>query len=279
MFSYKDMDKLTDQHKLILGAVFAVIIAYVLHKQYKKKKSQGEEGVSEEAENFDNIPHNIENIENIENFEGAIKTYGDYMAPDREYNNVQLAKEQITKYFPPKDYAPPEQDWGRKHRNSANRGYKKSVYNAGMRGNLGASDWDKYFDYNNSVFENAQNGTNDMFKPVDETNGSLAIFKTGRNKKATCGSNQDCSPEDLFDVDKYLPQEVNDDWFDVQPEPISVKNRHLINITRPIGINTIATSLRNSSHDIRGTPPVPKHVVSPWLQSSIEPDTNLKPLM
>ena len=78
---------------------------------------------------------------------------------------------------------------------------------------------------------------------------------------------------------EYLPQEVNDDWFEVQPEPISVKNRHLINITTPIGVNTIGTSLRNASWDIRGTPACPKYVVSPFLNSSIEPDTNLKPLL
>ena len=62
------------------------------------------------------------------------------------------------------------------------------------------------------------------------------------------------------------------------PDAISVKNRHLINISKPIGVNTIGTSLRNPSHDIRGTPSCPKFVISPWLQSSIEPDHNLKGL-
>ena len=49
----------------------------------------------------------------------------------------------------------------------------------------------------------------------------------------------------IFDVERYLPREVDDDWFDVQPEKISVKNRHLINITKPIGINTMGTKLKN----------------------------------
>ena len=55
---------------------------------------------------------------------------------------------------------------------------------------------------------------------------------------------------DSKEVDKYLPQEVNDDLFEVQPEPISVKNRHLINITKPIGINTIDTP-KNSINKIK----------------------------
>ena len=62
------------------------------------------------------------------------------------------------------------------------------------------------------------------------------------------------------------------------PEAISVKNRHLINVTRAVGINTVGTSHKNGSYDLRGNPPCPKFVVSPWLQSSIEPDLNIKGL-
>jgi hypothetical protein len=187
----------------------------------------------------------------------------------------------MVKYFPQRDYAPPESEWlSRKfdNRNKARRGeFKRSSYSGALRGDLGPSDWADYFEHNNNVIGNSQTGDNDKFMPIDESGGGLAVFKS--KGRATCGSNQNCEPEDLFDVDKYLPQEVNDDWFEVQPEPISVKNRHLINITKPIGINTIGTSKRNASWDIRGGPACPKFVVSPWMQSSIEPDTNLKPLL
>jgi hypothetical protein len=189
--------------------------------------------------------------------------------------------EDSIKYFPPRDYAPPESDWLQSKFNTRNRAaggqYKHSSYNDGRRGNLGPSDWEQNFDHNNNVIGNSQTGDNDNFMPFDESSKTVAVFKSqGRN---TCGSNQDCSPDDLFDVDKYLPQEVNDDWFEVQPEPISVKNRHLINITKPIGVNTIGTSKKNASYDLRASPACPKYVVSPWLQSSIEPDTNLKPIV
>ena len=62
--------------------------------------------------------------------------------------------------------------------------------------------------------------------------------------------------EDMFDINQYLPQGVNDDWFEPAPEPITVRNRHLINISRPIGTNTIGTSLRNAP--------------SPWPQETDE---------
>lgn len=47
----------------------------------------------------------------------------------------------------------------------------------------------------------------------------------------------------------------------------------------PIGVNTINSSLKTASYDIRGTPPNPKYVVSPWGYSSCEPDSahDLKP--
>ena len=192
-----------------------------------------------------------------------------------------LPKEDMIKYFPQRDYSPPESDWLAKKFNTRNKSkpgeFKRSSYAAAKRGNLGPSDWNDYFDHNNNVVGNSQTGENDNFIPFDESGNSLAVFKT--KARATCGSNQNCEPEDLFDVDKYLPQEVNDDWFEVQPEPISVKNRHLINITKPIGINTIGSSLKNASHDIRMAPMCPKMVVSPFLNSSIEPDINLKSLM
>ena len=43
-------------------------------------------------------------------------------------------------------------------------------------------------------------------------------------------------------------------------------------------INTVGQSLKNGSHDIRGTIPNPKFSVSPWNNSTYEPDYNIKPL-
>lgn len=197
-----------------------------------------------------------------------------------DMNNSVPVKEDLVKYFPKNDFSPPEtSSWLKQKfegRNRATNGYKRSSYSGSVRGNLGSDDWKAYFDHNNNVVGNSQTGDNDKFLPFDETNGGYAVFK-GQGR-ATCGSNQNCEPEDLFNPEHYLPQEVNDDWFSVQKEPISVKNRHLINITKPIGVDTIGSSLKNAWYDIRGGPANPKFVVSPWLQSSTEPDTNLKPL-
>jgi hypothetical protein len=146
--------------------------------------------------------------------------------------------------------------------------YKNSSYVEGERGN-GPSDFDQFFDMHNSLVKDGQTATNE-FSPNDESNGLLASYKPGKKRKLT--------DEDIFRSEDYLPQELNKDWFEVMPEPISVKNRHLINVTRPVGVNTVGNSHRNMSYDIRGTPVVAKSIISPFLQSSIEPDTNLKGL-
>lgn len=143
-------------------------------------------------------------------------------------------------------------------------------YAGGTRGGTDISEWDQFYKANSDEVTESYNRDNDVFQPVDETGGNSATYSSNGRKKQ--------SPEDLFKVDELLPQEVNKNWFEVMPEPIKVKNRHLINVTRPVGVNTIGTSLKNPSYDIRGTPPCPKFVASPWLQSSIEPDINIKGL-
>ena len=150
--------------------------------------------------------------------------------------------------------------------------YKHSSYVAGNRDEFGT--WDKYFDDNNDLVNNSLIQSN--VEANDNTDISQALFKDSSCTKASCGSNQDCDIEEQFNADLYLPKEVNDNWFETLDEPIPEKDRHLINVYKPIGINTIGSSLKNASYDFRGTPPNPKFVISPFNNSSIDPDTNIK---
>ena len=45
-----------------------------------------------------------------------------------------------------------------------------------------------------------------------------------------------------------------------------------------VGVNTVGQTLRNANRQIRSEPPNPQVKVSPWLQSTIETDTNRRPL-
>lgn len=84
-----------------------------------------------------------------------------------------------------------------------------------------------------------------------------------------------------YDAKDFLPKEINNKWFDtdISQAKYNVNDDKLINTERyVIGINTVGQSLKNASYDIRGTVPNPKFSVSPWNNSTIEADYNLKSL-
>jgi hypothetical protein len=84
-----------------------------------------------------------------------------------------------------------------------------------------------------------------------------------------------------YDAKDFLPKEINNKWFDTDfsQAKFNVNDDKLINTERyVIGINTVGQSLKNASYDIRGTIPNPKFSISPWNNSTYEPDTNLKSL-
>lgn len=166
-------------------------------------------------------------------------------------------------------------------KNSAPEGvYKKSSYAGGSRGNDAQDDFYRFFDEGNDLIQYQR--TNDEFKPQDEMGAGYKEYSGMGRETAFApysgGEKKKLSDEDIFKSSDFLPKDKNDDWFEVMPEPISVKSRHLINVSRPVGVTSIGSSLRNASWDIRGSPPCPKTVVSPWLQSTIEPDLNIKGL-
>ena len=84
-----------------------------------------------------------------------------------------------------------------------------------------------------------------------------------------------------YNAKDYLPKEINNDWFDTDfsQAKYNINEDNLINTDRYIiGINTVGQSLKNGSKDIRGDIPNPKFAISPWHNSTIELDYNIKPL-
>jgi hypothetical protein len=82
-----------------------------------------------------------------------------------------------------------------------------------------------------------------------------------------------------------LPKESQDDWFDMpydKKQMMRIENENLLagsSTQSRIGIDTQGQTLRNASHDLRAAPLNPKFNVGPWLNSTIEPDYNIKPIM
>ena len=113
------------------------------------------------------------------------------------------------------------------------------------------------------------------YAPYDKVTEGFTAAPT-KKQKFKFSSRQ--KVQEQFDVSKLLPQEVNNEWFDTEPllQTKKIKHSHLINPSANYGVNTISGSLRNATHDIRGDENIPKQDVGPWLQSTIEPDTNIR---
>ena len=147
-------------------------------------------------------------------------------------------------------------------KNTATGGeYKKISYAEGNR-DSSSKNLDDFFEQGNPLSDNE----NAAFLPNDTSDGYAAY--SGKPRK-------ELSDDEKFNASALLPKEEKQDWFeDVTPQKI--KNRHLINIYRPIGVNTVITSRKNGSLDLRGNPVNPKTFVSPFLNSSIDPDVNAR---
>jgi cytoskeletal protein RodZ len=135
--------------------------------------------------------------------------------------------------------------------------YKNMSYAENDRG--GAGDIDRYFmDGAGEVDETA--GPNN-FGALDAVSNKYAAYVTKK------------TDEGLLPVEDV----AESGWFE-DPTPVRIKNSQIINIYRQVGVNTQGSSRKNASLDLRGAPANPKTVVSPFLNSSIDPDVNIKGL-
>lgn len=93
------------------------------------------------------------------------------------------------------------------------------------------------------------------------------------------GGKSSCFPKDQLTPLELLPGDANSTWAQVVPAGQgSVGDQNFLNAGFHVGINTVGQTLRNPNLQLRSEPANPQVKVSPWLQSTIEPDTNRKAL-
>jgi hypothetical protein len=149
-----------------------------------------------------------------------------------------------------------------KHKNSASGDYKHASFGSGKRG----SKSDVLDDFFESRYP--MESSNDKYEPVVENEGAYAAYTPGKPKKL--------SSKDKFDPASLLPGKSNDFIDDpYEASSVTTKNQHLINIHRPIGLDTIQSSKKIGIRDIRGTIPNKKRNISPFLNSSYDHDGNI----
>lgn len=140
--------------------------------------------------------------------------------------------------------------------------YKSVSYSKGNRGSK-SNELDKFFEGNYPKNSDNNNGFSPM---VNDDIG--AAYTSGKPEKLT--------DKDKFNPDSLLPRERNSEWVDDPYEQVNVKSSSLANVFRPVGINSVQSTKKLASHDIRGVPKAPKLNVSPWNNSSVDGDTNMR---
>lgn len=90
---------------------------------------------------------------------------------------------------------------------------------------------------------------------------------------------KDCFPKDQLAPQDLLPTDTNSTWAQVNPAGQgNIGDNNLLTAGHHVGINTVGQTLRNANLQLRSEPPNPQMKVSPWMQSTIEPDTNRRPM-
>jgi hypothetical protein len=79
--------------------------------------------------------------------------------------------------------------------------------------------------------------------------------------------------------DLLPPKAVDSQWSQANPTGQGdVGNQNFLSAGHHVGTNTIGSSLRNPNLQLRSEPINPQQEVGPWMQSTIEPDMNRRPL-
>ena len=235
---------LSQNEKLMIIVVLVLILAFAVYSKCKQNKKQ-----EAQTEYMDNVSADSDNSSNDTSASSSVPASSVYESVDSGTATANAVK------------STPLTEINR-GKNANRTNVRKNVSYAAnpmgedgrVDGRGGSGDIDRFF-MDGDVDNAAENRE---FAPHDEVSDSLAAYVP---KKTDEG---------------LLPVEEKD-WFE-DVTPTRIKNRHLINIYRPVGVNTISTSLKNPSLDIRGNPANPKTVVSPFLNSSIEPDHNIRGL-
>jgi hypothetical protein len=83
----------------------------------------------------------------------------------------------------------------------------------------------------------------------------------------------------MTDPADLLPKDVNSQWANLNPAGgADFKQVNLLKAGYHYGINTVGSSLRNANLQERSEPANPTTVVSPWQNTTIEPDLMRVPL-
>ena len=152
--------------------------------------------------------------------------------------------------------------------------------------------FDDYEGFGNHDDDEQRFGLTESFEDKETANNSNApeaSMGVGRNDPhGLVDSNEqnivdnlpnECYPKDVLSSQDLLPNDANSKFAQVNPSgPGSLNDKNFLTAGYHVGINTVGQSLRNANRQLRSDPPNPQVKVSPWMQTTIEPDLNRQPL-
>jgi hypothetical protein len=101
----------------------------------------------------------------------------------------------------------------------------------------------------------------------------------GESSETGYGLPPSCSRQPVVKPEELLPRDENSQWAQLNPRGSGdLNNVNLLQAGYLTGINTVGSSLRNANLQLRSEPPNPQVAVSPWMNSTIEPDLMRVPL-
>ena len=137
---------------------------------------------------------------------------------------------------------------------------------------------------NPTEMEQANTGNTDESDsdPQPSEGDNNSTFKTVAQENNNDNNNQnpnrlpnECYPRDVLTPGDLLPQDANSTWAQTVPNGQgNLGDQNFLNAGHHVGINTVGQSLRNANMQLRSEPANPQLKVSPWLQTTIEPDIN-----
>jgi len=91
---------------------------------------------------------------------------------------------------------------------------------------------------------------------------------------------QSCYPRDRLTASDLLPKDAADSkWARINPSGTGdIHDQNYLTAGYHVGINTVGQTLRNANLQLRSEIPNPQNAVSPWGNSTIEPDLRQYPL-
>ena len=114
---------------------------------------------------------------------------------------------------------------------------------------------------------------NATFQSVENNNQENNAEENNNNNANRLPS--ECYPKDVLTPQDLLPGDSNSTWAQTVPAGQgSLGDQNFLNAGFHVGINTVGQSLRNANLQLRSEPPNPQVKVSPWLQTTIDPDVN-----